>query len=466
MHHIPERKIPMAKQGFSSWYEFDDLNTTDLHPFMHPFTPAVDPLFESRTNWDQFKTIARKFSELAAKHLGTQEDLVARPMNHDTPAEMAQPFGSAKDWKKGEVEPVPGKTMPHLKVVKRDFPNAFKMMTALGPLVAEKGVEGKGLSWDTAQEYEELKELLGVVSEEGITKGMPRILAQKDGAEVILALSPETNGRAAMKGWQDLEKCTELDLVHLAKGLEGTRYTFDDLVARPRREIMSPFWSAVHSDSRTYTAFSLNVEHMVPFRTLTGRAQFYQDHEWMLRYGESLPQYRPPLDVQGMGYASTRVPSKPGKELVLNYLTPHAKWSIHSTYHDNLIMMTLFRGGGVVWLNDEDAASVGIDDNDWVEMFNLNGVMMARAAVSPRIPRDKCILYHAYERTMNAPIAKISGKRSGMINSLTRIFMKPTHMIGGYVHQSFHFNYYGPTGAERDMVVVVRKAEEVTYGDG
>ena len=172
-----------------------------------------------------------------------------------------------------------------------------------------------------------------------------------------------------------------------------------------------------------------------------------------------------PWIIKVLGYTRTKVPSQAGKELILNYLTPHAKWSIHTTYHDNLIMMTLFRGGAVLWLNNEDAASVGIEDNDWVEIFNLNGVMLARAAVSHRIPRDKCFLYHAYERTMNVPLSKITGKRGGMINSLTRIFMKPTHMIGAYAQQSFGLNYYGPTGAERDAMVVVRKAGEVSYGE-
>lgn len=449
----------------ATWYEFHDLNTTDLHPFIHPFTPAVDPLWETRTNWDQFKAIAEKFSELAAVHLGVQEDLVAVPLKHDTPAELAQPFGEVKDWRKGEVEPIPGKTMPQLKVVKRDFPNTCRMMTALGPLVTgDEGVEGKGIVWDAAEEYEELKRTLGKVTEEGITQGMPRLLTQKDGAEVILALSPETNGRVAMKGWRNLEKTTGLELVYLAEGQAAERYTFDDLVCRPRREIMSPIWFGVHSNRRTYTAFSLNIEHQVPFRTLTGRAQFYQDHEWMLAFGEALPLFRPPVDYKGLGYTSTRVPPQPGQELVLNYLTPHAKWSIHTTYHDNLIMLTLFRGGGVLWLNHEDAAGVGIKDNDWVEMYNLNGVMLARAAVSHRIPRENCILYHAYERTMNVPLSKITGKRSGMINSLTRIFPKPTHMIGAYAQQSYGFNYYGPTGAERDVMVVVRKAGEISYG--
>jgi nitrate reductase alpha subunit len=108
---------------------------------------------------------------------------------------------------------------------------------------------------------------------------------------------------------------------------------------------------------------------------------------------------------------------------------------------------------------------VGLEDNDWLECFNLNGVLMARAVVSPRIPRGKAFLYHAYERTMNVPLAKISGKRGGMHNSLTRIFMKPTHMIGGYGQLSYAFNYYGPTGSQRDTMIVVRKAEEVRYED-
>ena len=41
--------------------------------------------------------------------------------------------------------------------------------------------------------------------------------------------------------------------------------------------------------------------------------------------------------------------------------------------------------------------------------------------------------------------------------------MKPTHFIGGYAQLSFGFNYYGPTGSQRDEVTVLRKREaEVT----
>jgi hypothetical protein len=35
------------------------------------------------------------------------------PIKHDTANEIAQPF-DVKDWKKGECEPIPGKTMPNV----------------------------------------------------------------------------------------------------------------------------------------------------------------------------------------------------------------------------------------------------------------------------------------------------------------------------------------------------------------
>ncbi len=42
-------------------------------------------------------------------------------------------------------------------------------------------------------------------------------------------------------------------------------------------------------------------------------------------------------------------------ELVLNWITPHQKWGIHSTYSDNLRMLTLSRGGPHVWISEVEA---------------------------------------------------------------------------------------------------------------
>ena len=80
----------------ATWYEKDDLNTSDMHPFIHPLSEAVQPLWESKSDWDIYKTIAKKFSELAATHLGTQKDLVLTPLLHDTPSELGQSHVGAR----------------------------------------------------------------------------------------------------------------------------------------------------------------------------------------------------------------------------------------------------------------------------------------------------------------------------------------------------------------------------------
>ena len=122
-------------------------------------------------------------------------------------------------------------------------------------------------------------------------------------------------------------------------------------------------------------------------------------------------------------------------------------------------MLTLFRGGPCVWMNREDAESVGISDNDWLEMFNRNGVVAARAVVTHRLPRGMAIMYHVQDRLINVPGTTITNDRGGTFNSPTRIYVKPTQMIGGYAQLSYGFNYYGPTGTQRDEKVIIRKLE-------
>ena len=443
----------------AGWYEMHDLNTTDMHPFIHPFNPAIDPPWETRTNWEQFKAIAEKFSELAADHLGKAKDLVASPLMHDSPGEIAQP--EVNDWRKGQAEPIPGKTLPNMSVILRDFPNTYKMMTALGPLAEKAGIGSKGVVWNASDEYESLKTTLGTVQQAGISQGMPTLEEARDVAETILALAPETNGETAVKSWAGVERKTGLSLQHLSIRRRGEKYRFDDLTVQPRKIITSPIWSGIESEDRRYSPFVINIEEKVPFRTLTGRAQFYQDHPWMRDFGEQLPVFRPPLDM--LALESTHVKRDPGKEIILNYLTPHSKWSIHSTYSDTLTMLTLFRGGEAIWINDADATKIDVKDNDWLECFNVNGVVMAKAVVSPRIPQGTAFMYHAQERLINTPGSKLSGQRGGTHNSVTRIMVKPTHMIGGYAQLSYGFNYYGPVGSQRDEMVVIRKAGEIEW---
>ncbi len=447
----------------ATWYEKHDLNTSDMHPFIHPLSAAVDPAWQARSDWEIFKGVAKSFSTCAQGHLGVEKDLVLTPIMHDTPAELAQPF-LPKEWKKGECDPVPGKTMPAMTVVERDYPNTYRKFTALGPLMTKVGNGGKGIAWNTEDEVKFLKQLNGEVREEGVTKGLAKIETDIDAAEVVLTLAPETNGHVAVKAWAALSKATGIDHTHLAVPREDDKIRFRDLQAQPRKIISSPTWSGIESEHVTYNAGYTNVHELIPWRTLTGRQQFYQDHAWMLAFGEGLCLYKPPIDTKTVRPLMHKR-SNGNKEIALNFITPHQKWGIHSTYTDNLLMLTLSRGGPIVWLSEIDAEKIGVEDNDWVEAFNTNGALVARAVVSQRVPEGMILMYHAQEKIINVPGSEITGTRGGIHNSVTRTCPKPTHMIGGYAQQSWGFNYHGTIGTNRDEFVIVRKQAKTDWMD-
>ncbi|MEM5384078.1 nitrate reductase subunit alpha [Paraburkholderia phymatum] len=447
----------------ASWYEKNDLNTSDMHPFVHPLSAAVDPVWQSRSDWEIYKGFAKAFSEVCVGHLGVEQDVVLTPLMHDSPAELAQPF-DVKEWHKGECELIPGKTAPQVAVVERDYPNLYKRFTALGPLMNKVGNGGKGIAWKTETEVTQLGQLNGITEAEGSTKGMPRIVSDIDACEVILQLAPETNGHVAVKAWEALSKATGRDHRHLALYREDEKIRYRDVQAQPRKIISSPTWSGIESETVSYNAGYTNVHELIPWRTLTGRQQFYQDHPWMIAFGEGFSSYRPPVDLKATsGIHEIKPNGHP--EVVLNFITPHQKWGIHSTYSDNLLMLTLNRGGPVIWLSEDDARRAGIEDNDWVELFNINGAIAARAVVSQRVNPGMVLMYHAQEKIINTPGSEITGVRGGIHNSVTRIVLKPTHMIGGYAQLSYGFNYYGTIGTNRDEFVVVRKMKNVDWLD-
>jgi nitrate reductase alpha subunit len=447
----------------ASWYEKNDLNTSDMHPFIHPLSAAVDPVWQSRSDWEIYKGFAKAFSEVCVGHLGVEKEVVLTPLMHDSPAEMAQPF-EVKEWKKGHCDLIPGKTAPQIAVVERDYPNVYKQFTALGPLMDKAGNGGKGIGWKTGTEVEQLGQLNGKTLEEGVSQGMPRIVTDIDACEVILQLAPETNGHVAVKAWEALGKQTGRDHTHLAIYREDEKIRFRDIQAQPRKIISSPTWSGIESETVSYNAGYTNVHELIPWRTLTGRQQFYQDHPWMRAYGEGFTTYRPPVDLKATT-GMLNIKSNGNKEIQLNFITPHQKWGIHSTYSDNLMMLTLNRGGTVIWLSEDDAKSAGIEDNDWIELFNLNGAVAGRAVVSQRVKNGMVMMYHSQEKIINTPGSEITGVRGGIHNSVTRIVTKPTHMIGGYAQLSYGFNYYGTIGTNRDEFVVVRKMAKVDWLD-
>jgi nitrate reductase / nitrite oxidoreductase, alpha subunit len=453
----------------ATWYEKHDLNTTDMHPFVHSFNPAIAPPWQTRTDWDAWQSIAAKFSELAATHLGVRKDVVAVPLTHDTADAMANPHGVVRDWKKGECEPIPGVTMPKLVEVERDYGAIAEKMNALGPLVDTLGATTKGVTFELGAQVDYLRRKNGAVRG-GVADGRPSLKKDVNVCEAILAMSGTTNGHLATQGFKTLEKRTGVRLADLAEEHEGKQITFADTQGPPVPVITSPEWSGSETGGRRYSPFTINVERKKPWHTLTGRMHFYLDHDWMTELGEGLPVYRPPLNMAALfsepslGNVSDGTRAGEVEGLTVRYLTPHNKWSIHSEYQDNLFMLSLSRGGQNIWMSDRDAAKVGIQDNDWIEAVNRNGVVVARAIVSHRMPEGTVYMYHAQDRLIDVPIAETSGKRGGIHNSLTRILVKPSHIIGGYAQLTFAFNYLGPTGNQRDEVTVIRKrSQNVEY---
>jgi nitrate reductase alpha subunit len=442
----------------ASWYEKNDLNTSDMHPFIHPLSAAVDPVWQARSDWEIYKGFAKAFSEVCVGHLGVEKEVVLTPLMHDTPAELAQPL-DVREWKKGQCDLVPGKTAPQIAVVERDYPSVYKRFTSLGPLMAKVGNGGKGIGWNTQTEVQQLGDLNGVDED-----GRPKIVSDVDACEVILQLAPETNGHVAVKAWEALSKITGREHAHLALHREDEKIRYRDVVAQPRKIISSPTWSGLESEKVSYNAGYTNVHELIPWRTITGRQQFYQDHPWMIAFGEGFSSYRPPVDLKTTSGIHNIKPNG-NPEILLNFITPHQKWGIHSTYSDNLMMLTLNRGGPVIWLSEDDAKQAGIEDNDWVELFNINGAIAARAVVSQRVNPGMTLMYHAQEKIINTPGSEITGVRGGIHNSVTRIVTKPTHMIGGYAQLSYGFNYYGTIGTNRDEFVVVRKMKKVDWLD-
>ncbi len=445
----------------ATWYEKDDLNTTDMHSFINPMQAAVPPSWESRPDWDIFTGLAKKVSELSGGRLGQVEDVVMQPLVHDSPDEISQP--TVADWRAGECEAIPGKTMPKFKLQKRDYTKLYEQMTSLGEGVRDNGVGVHGLKIPVGDFYDELARKQP--DERSIEEGGPlRPLLQRGRqvAEAILALDPSSNGELAHRAFEAEEVKTGLSLTHLAAGSRDVRTNFADLISQPRRILTTPTWSGIVAKGRAYNPFTLNVEHLIPWRTLTGRQSLYLDHEQYLSWGEHLPVYKPRPDHTMLSETEESLAEGQDGKL-FNYITPHGKWSIHSTYSENDRMMTLSRGGYPIWLNVKDAKELGIADNDWVELYNDNGVFVQRCTTSSRIPRGTVFVYHATERTVGVPISPRRKKRAGTNNSLTRTRLKPVLMSGGYAQFSYGFNYWGPTGVNRDTFVYVKRIERPSY---
>jgi len=397
---------------------------------------------------------------LAKHHLPTPvTDIVNVPLQHDSADEITQT--SIQDWSKGECEPIPGKTMHKIVTVERDYTKIYEKYISLGGNMNTKTLGAHGNSYMADDVYAEMIEDKRHVQRiDG--KDLPSLREDVEAVNAVLKLSTLTNGMLNDRAYKNMEVKAGMVLADLGEGSKDVRIDYKDLQAQPRRYNTSPLWSGLMNDGRAYAAYTYNVDRLMPWRTMTGRQHTYLDHDGYIMFGEHFTTYKPSPTPQV--YGDLRKTVNDGKARMLNCLTPHGKWHIHSTYGDTLRMLTLSRGMEPCWINEKDAEELGIKDNDWVEVYNDHGVYCTRSCVSSRIPRGVCIVYHSPERTYSVPKSQVrGGRRAGGHNSFTRVHLKPNLLMGGYGQFSYHFNYWGPVGANRDTHVLVRKMDKVEF---
>jgi len=189
----------------------------------------------------------------------------------------------------------------------------------------------------------------------------------------------------------------------------------------------------------TISPLRWHVEKKVPYPTLTRRIQFYIDHEWFLDADEALPRHKPNPRMGG---------SHP-----LSMTSGHLRWSIHSTWVANKLMLYTHRGEPFLLMHPGDAGARGLADSDDVRVYNDFDEFRVRVKLSPSVRPGQVIIYHAWEPYQYRNWKPYDTAIPGMIKWL--------HLAGGYGHLKFWRDNWQPQQADRAISVEVEKARDV-----
>ena len=198
-------------------------------------------------------------------------------------------------------------------------------------------------------------------------------------------------------------------------------------------------WTSPIKEGVPYTPFQFYVIDKKPWPTLTGRQQFYIDHDVFFEMGLELPVYKAPVNAD---------------KYPLLFNTAHSRHAIHSTFKDSVLMLRLQRGGPVLEMPPAEAQARGLRDNDWAEVWNDHGRLVCRVKIYNREPAGRVGMNHTPELYMDLI--------EGSTQTVCTIRINPTSLVGNYGHLVYRCNYYGPGGTNRDARVEVRRYTGVT----
>ena len=286
----------------ATWYEKHDLNTTDMHPFVHSFNPAIAPPWQTRTDWDAWQTIAATFSELAADAPRRPHATSSRCRCCTTPPTRWPPRTAwSATGRPASASRCPGVTMPKLVEVERDYGAVAAKMAALGPLMdtPRRDDQGRHLRRGRAGRLpartRTAPSAAGAGRRPAARWPATCTCARRSSrcpAPPTATWPPRASRRwrsAPAPGWPTWPPSTR-----------ASRSPSPTPRRAPVPVITSPEWSGSETGGRRYSPFTINVERLKPWHTLTGRQHFFLDHDWMAELGEGLPVYRPPLNMTAL----------------------------------------------------------------------------------------------------------------------------------------------------------------------
>jgi complex iron-sulfur molybdoenzyme family reductase subunit alpha len=190
--------------------------------------------------------------------------------------------------------------------------------------------------------------------------------------------------------------------------------------------------------------FNSNEDHlykMERLETVSGRQTFYVDHEMYIKMGAATNTGMEGIRPQTKDYPYV-------------FMTPHARWSIHSNYKTSRTLLRLQRGVPAIQINRVVAEAKGIKDGDTIRIYNALGEFYAMAKLSSSAPADGLVLEHGWEPYMYL-------KNKGH-NEVVPTALNLLEMADGWGHLKFGGLWDGNQYAY-DGAVNYEKAKDVQY---
>lgn len=182
------------------------------------------------------------------------------------------------------------------------------------------------------------------------------------------------------------------------------------------------------------------VENHEPYPTLTGRQQYYVDHDWFLAEDEQLPGHKAPLKLEGYP---------------LQMLMGHLRHGIHTMWTDDALLLSLRRGEPDIYVSPSDAAARNVTDGTLIRVFNSLGAFVAMAHVTSGIQPGMVFMYHGWD-----PMLFRGGRQNFSAVVSSAALIKPTSLVSGYGHITYRALHFEPNSTFQDFTCNFEKYVE------